>query len=84
LLWLCWESVKGFLFKVLNEDIPGSHSERHSRSWRTLEAGPLGWATGESTARWPERSRSQRTGLPWKVLKMWKLFVGIAFLNSCF
>lgn len=38
-----------FLF-ALNGDILGELLERHGVSWRTLEAGPLGWAAGGGRA----------------------------------
>lgn len=52
-----------FLFMFLNGDILGEPFERASVSWRTLEAGPLGWATGGSRpGRWGRGERRAGAG----------------------
>lgn len=58
-----------FLFTLLTGDIFGEPLfEKHSVSWRTLEAGPLGWAAGGA-----EPGQQGRQGRHWKT---WRLLLG--------
>jgi hypothetical protein len=58
LLCLCLGVCTGHLFTRLSGDIPGRGSQAQwELSWMTLEAGPLGWASGTG-ARWLGRGRT--------------------------